>query len=408
MRILVTAQWLFEVTGSPAQLGLIGAVQLIVQIPALLWGGALADYMNRKHLVSAAHAVTLVVLLVLGFLAAAGTLSVWQVYVAIGITAATQVISQPAAAALTPTVVPRRHLMLAITGETATMNAGSILAPLLFAGVAEVFGLTAAFFVAAGANAPPPPPPPLLPPPRPGPPAPQRLTLLRGRAGRPPPAAALPLFIRARGQVAQAPEGSTVRRVWEGFLFVIRHPILPGLFLLDIGITVVSFYREILPVIAKGLFKGGAGAVGVLGSANSAGAVAGSFGALFFAGYRSKGMLVIYASLGYAVVLLLFSNVTALWAGAITIALIGLADAVTVAVRQTTVQLTTPDDMRGRASAFLVLAAVTANNIGTLWVGLWSFWIGERATMMLGAFLAFGATLLIWRLWRPLREYRYP
>lgn len=375
MRILVTAQWLFETTGSPAQLGLIGAVQLIVQIPALLWGGALADYMNRKHLVAVAHTVTFVVLMVLGFLAVAGTLSVWQVYIAIGITAATQVVAQPATAALTPTVVPRRHLMLAITGETATMNAGSILAPLLFAGVAEAFGLTAAFFVAAATTA---------------------------------PAALLPLLIRARGQVEQVAQGSTVRRVWEGFLFVVRHPILPGLFLLDIGITVVSFYREILPVIAKGLFQGGAGAVGVLGSANSAGAVAGSFGALFFAGYRSKGMLVIYASLGYAVALLVFSNVTVLWAGAITIALIGLADAVTVAVRQTTVQLTTPDEMRGRASAFLVLAAVTANNIGTLWVGLWSEWIGERATMLLGAFLAFGATLLIWRLLRPLREYRYP
>ncbi|MYK25900.1 MAG: MFS transporter, partial [Dehalococcoidia bacterium] len=175
MRILVTAQWLFETTGSPAQLGLIGAVQLVVQIPALLWGGALADYMNRKHLVAAAHAVTFGVLLALGFLAAAGTLTVWQVYIAIGITAATQVISQPAAAALTPTVVPRRHLMLAITGETATMNAGSILAPLLFAGVAEGVGLTAAFFVAAGTTA---------------------------------PAALLPLLIRARGQVEQVAEGS--------------------------------------------------------------------------------------------------------------------------------------------------------------------------------------------------------
>ena len=71
-------------------------------------------------------------------------------------------------------------------------------------------------------------------------------------------------------------------------------------------------------------------------------------------------------------------------------------------------QLTTPDHMRGRATAFLVLAAVTANNVGTLWVGLWSEWIGEAATMTLGAFLAFGATLLIWRMWRPLREYRYP
>jgi len=375
MRILVTAQWLFEVTGSAAQLGLIGAVQLVVQIPALLWGGALADYMNRKHLVAVAHALTMAVLLSMGFLSAAGLLTVWQVYVAIGITAATQVISQPAAAALTPQVVPRRHVMLAITADTATANGGSILAPLLFAGVAEGVGLTAVFFVAA-------------------------VTTL--------PAAVLPFFIRARGQVAQIPEGSTVRRVWEGFLFVIRHPILPGLFLLDIGITVVSFYREILPVIAKGLFKGGAGAVGVLGSANSVGAVVGSFGTIFFVGYRSKGMLVIYASLAYALVLLVFSNVAALWAGMITIALIGAADAVTVAIRQTTVQLTTPDEMRGRASAFLVLAAVTANNIGTLWVGIWSALIGERATMMLGAFLALGATLLIWRVWKPLREYRYP
>ena len=222
------------------------------------------------------------------------------------------------------------------------------------------------------------------------------------------PAAVLPLFIRARGQVAHRPEGSTARRVWEGFRFTIRHPILPGLFLLDIGITVVSFYREILPVLAKGLFRGGAGAAGVLGSANSAGALAGSFGALFFAGHRAKGMLVIYASLAYAVILLLFSNVTALWAGAGAIALLGAADAVTVAIRQTTVQLTTPDEMRGRASAFLVLAAQSANNIGTLWVGLWSALIGEPATMTMGAFIAFGATILIWRAWRPLRDYRYP
>lgn len=376
MRILVTGQWLFEETGSAALFGVIGAVQLAVQIPALLWGGALADYLNRKHVVAVAHAVTFAVLLVLGLLATADLLTVWQIYVAIAITAATQVVSQPAAAALTPAVVPRRHLMLAITTETATMNgAGAILGPLIFAGVAETFGLTAAFFVTAGTTA---------------------------------PAALLPLFIRARGQVEQAPEGSTVRRVWEGFLFVIRHPILPGLFLLDIGITVVSFYREILPVLANGLFKGGAGAAGILGSANSAGAFAGSFGALFFASYRAKGMLVIYASLSYAVVLLFFSSVPVLWAGGITIALLGAADAITVAIRQTTVQLTTPDEMRGRASAFLVLAAQSANNIGTIWVGLWSALIGEPATMMMGAFIAFGATILIWRAWRPLREYRYP
>lgn len=375
MRILVTSTWLFEETGSAAQLGLIGGVQLVVQIPALLWGGALADKVNRKYLIAASNASSLLVLLGLGLMDGAGSLEVWHVYVAIAVTATTQVLAQPAASALTPSVVPDRYVMLAVTTETATQNAGSIIGPLIFAVVAKWAGLTEAFLVAS-------------------------LTAL--------PAVLLPLFVHAKGKVEDASEGSTVGRVWEGFRYVVRHPILPGLFLLDIGITIVSFYREILPVVAKGLFKGGAGAVGVLGSANSAGAVAGSFGALFFVGFRAKGMLVLYAALAYAVALFLFSNMTTLWAGAATIALIGAADAVTVAVRNTTVQLTTPDHMRGRAYAFLILAAQTANNVGTIWVGFWSAWIGAKGTLSMGAVLAMVATLIIWRVWRPIREYRYP
>jgi predicted MFS family arabinose efflux permease len=244
----------------------------------------------------------------------------------------------------------------------------------MFAGVAAAAGLTGAFFAAAAATL---------------------------------PAALLPLALRARGRVEQADDGSsTVRRVWEGFRYVASHPILPGLFLLDIGITVVSFYREILPVLARGLFRGGAGAVGLLGSANSAGAVCGSFMALFFAGFRAKGMLVLYASVAYALVLFAFGSVTTLWAGTLAIFLLGGADAVTVAVRATTVQLTTPDHMRGRAYAFMVLAAQSANNVGTLWVGFWSDWIGAAETMLLGAVLALLACIVIWRAWRPIREYR--
>jgi MFS family permease len=375
MRILVTAQWLFDETGSAAQLGLIGGVQLVVQVPALLWGGALADHVNRKVLISIAHSTTFAVLLGLGLLDSIDALSTWHVYAGIALTASTQVISQPASAAMTPSVVPQRYLMLAITTDTATQNAASIVGPLVFAGVAKFAGLTPAFFVAAGMTV---------------------------------PAMVLPLLVRARGRVELASTGSTVRRVWEGFRFVVRHPILPGLFLLDIGITVVSFYREILPVLARGLFNGGAGAVGLLGSANSTGAVAGSFGALFFAGYRSKGMLVLYAALAYAVFLFFFSVSNTLLLGVLAIALIGAADAVTVAVRQTTVQLTTPDHMRGRAYAFLILAAQSANNVGTIWVGFMSDWIGAAETMLLGAGLAFGTTIIIWRVWRPIREYRYP
>ncbi len=376
MRILGTAQWLLDETGSAAMVGMIGVVQLVVQVPALLWGGTLADNVNRKHLMSLASGITAAVLLTLGVLNLQGVLTAPLVYLGIALTAASQMLSSPARSALVPIVIPERHLMLASSTDTASANAASIVGPLIFAGVALTAGLSVVF-------------------------------LLAGSIGLA--ACLVPLLIRAEGvaggQEAEA-GASTVEKIRGGFRFVANHPILPGLFLLDAGITVASFYREILPVLALGLFAGGASATGMLGAANSAGAIAGSFLVLFLVGYRAKGMLVLYASFAYGFILLGFGTANTLWMGILMIALLGAADAVTVAVRQTTVMLTTPDHMRGRAFALMFLAAQTANNVGTIWVGAWAGAIGADNTMVLGAVISIGATALIWRYWRPIREFR--
>lgn len=375
IRVLATSQWLFEETGSAAQLGFIGVVQLFVQFPALIYGGTLADHIDRKRLMFFASAIPLTTMLALGLMDASGALNIWIMYLAIAILAAAQMVAQPARSAMIPAVVPENRLMLAITTDTASQNAASIVGPLIFAVVAGMFGLTTTFFVAAV------------------------LSL---------PATAMPLMIRTLGRAVGGTGGSMITSTWEGFRFVVKHPILPGLFLLDTGNTVVSFYREILPVMASGLFRGGAGATGVLGAANSAGAMGGAFFALFLSGYRAKGMLVLYASMAYGVFLFGFGSVNTLWLGAVMIGLLGASDSVTVAVRQTTVQLTTPDHMRGRAYAFMIMAAQTANNVGTIWVGFWAAAIGAGNTMVLGGVISLVATVIIWRVWRPIREYRYP
>lgn len=373
LRVLATAQWLLDATGSAALVGIIGAVQLVVQIPALLWGGTLADRIDRKRLMAVAHGMTLIVMLGLGLLDVTGQLTTALVYAAIAVTAATQMLANPARAALMTAVVPEKELMLAVSSDTASRNLAAILGPLLFAALALWLDLTSAFFAAA---------------------------LLAA------PAALLPLGIRAAGRVTERAEGSTLEQVRDGLGYVARHPILPGLFLLDTGITVVSFYRDILPVLALGLFGGGAAATGLLGASNSVGAVAGALAALALARMRSKGMLVLYATLAYALFLFGLGAVRTLWLGAVMIAALGAADAVTVAVRQTTVLQTTPDSMRGRAFSLMILAAQTANNLGTIWVGLWAARIGAADTLLLGGLLSIAATLLIGRLWRPIREYR--
>src|SRR5918994_1879483 len=57
LRLVVTGVWLYEETGSAAQLGLLGLIQLVVQIPALLFGGTLADRLDRRKLVASTQAV---------------------------------------------------------------------------------------------------------------------------------------------------------------------------------------------------------------------------------------------------------------------------------------------------------------------------------------------------------------
>jgi len=277
---------------------------------------------------------------------------------------------------LIPVIFPEKDLMLATSTDTATHNVAAIAGPLIFAVVATSFGLTAVFAV-AGLSA--------------------GLAML------------MPLFIHVSGRADKSSDeagSSQLAQTLEGFRYLKNHPLLPGLYLLDIGITTSSFYREVLPVLALGLFAGGASATGMLGAANSAGAILGSLFVLLLVGVRAKGMLVLYASFAYGVFLFGFGTVNSLVLGMIMIGLLGAADAVTVAVRTATVMLTTPDHMRGRAFSLLFLTASTANNIGTIWVGFWAANIGAANTMLMAGFISIGATALIFFFWRPIREFR--
>ena len=375
MRVLGTAQWILDETGSAYLVGLIGVVQLVVQIPATLWAGTLADRMDRKRLMTQAQGTTAITLLSLGILNRQGLLTPTLIYLGIAITAGTHMLASPARSALIPIVIPQKDLLLAASTDTASQNASAIAGPLLFAFVAVMTDLTIVFMLGG-------------------------LIALAS--------AVLPIFIRVTGiaENENDEQSSQLKQTIDGFRYVSKHPILPGLFLLDIGITTASFYREILPVLALGLFAGGASATGMLGAANSTGAILGSFVALLLIGYRAKGMLVLYASFAYGFILFGFGTANSLWLGMLMIGLLGATDAVTVAVRHTTVMLTTPDKMRGRAFALMILAAQTANNIGTIWVGAWVGTIGAGNTMVLGGIISITATALIWGLWKPIREFR--
>lgn len=376
LRILVTSFWIFETTGQASQLALIGVVQLVVQIPALLWGGTLADRVDRRRMLAVTQAVSVVLMAVMGVLDLGGQLQPWHVYIAIALMASTNIMGSPAQAALLPSVIPERWLVQGVVAQTVTQQAAAVLSPLLFALVAWAIGITATFFLTVAISA---------------------------------PAVLLPLLIRVRFVPPLVrEEGSTVRRTWEGFRFVRRHRLLPGLYLLDAGITVFSFYRQLFPLFAKELYGGAATATGLLTAANAIGGICGTLFVLFLRNYRPKGMLVFYSTVIYALLLFPLAISTKLWVGMLLIGGLGAMDGISVAMRQSIVQLTTPNQMRGRAVALQVLAAQTANNLGTLEVGFLSVAMGLSFTLTFGGAAALLMTLAIWRVVPGIRHYRYP
>ena len=378
MRTLVSGVWLYDVTGSGWLLGLLGGVQLVVQLPAILYGGALADQIDRKKLMAYTQLASVILIGAMAVLAWNDSLRPWHIYATTAILSVSSTLGSPSRSALTANVVPRSHLMHAVALNTATFQIGAVAAPLAFSGAVELFNENYAYIFGV-------------------------TTLIAL------PSVVMPLLIRTSGvPIDRQQEDSVIRRIIDGFLYVKSHPILPGLYIMDIGVTIVSHYRQILPLFADRLFKGGAATVGVLNAANSAGGIAGTFSVLFLTRYRAKGMLVVYATLLYTLLLIAFGFTTALWLGVIILAGLGASDAVGMATRQTTVQLTTADNMRGRAVSFSSVSAMTANNLGTFEVGIMSDIIGADNTLILGGVVGIAVVLIVWATVRGIREYRYP
>ena len=122
---LVSAQWLYEETGSAAQLGLLGAVHL-VQMPIALYGGTLADSVDRKKLMTLTQGVSFAVLLALTVLAALDRLVPWHIFAATGVSGVAGLLGGSARPAMLPRVVPRRLLINGVTSQNVTSQIAAV------------------------------------------------------------------------------------------------------------------------------------------------------------------------------------------------------------------------------------------------------------------------------------------
>ena len=147
-RILTFGVWLYQETGSGLQLGLLGLVQLAVQMPSNLFGGAFADQLDRRRLIAFTQSFSFFLIGLSTILFITDNLKPWHIYSMVGILGLTSTLGAPARSALTANVIPSSHMMHAVTSNTATFQISMILTPLLFSSTIELIGLEGAFLTA--------------------------------------------------------------------------------------------------------------------------------------------------------------------------------------------------------------------------------------------------------------------
>jgi MFS family permease len=217
------------------------------------------------------------------------------------------------------------------------------------------------------------------------------------------PAIVAVLAMHASGKPQGERRRVSVRSMVEGLEFIWIQRIILSLFLLDFGVTLVGFYRPILPIFASDVFKMGGTGLGALYSAPAIGSLLGSTSVLLVGDVRRKGALAVVAALFFAGGLMLLGLSKWFWMAAASVVLLGYMDSLSVAVRRTVVQFLAPDAMRGRAASLITVFAQCTNALGALLAGIAAQLWGAPNALVIGGFVCvvmiFGITRAIPQLW---------
>lgn len=366
----VAVGWqLYEMTGDPLDLGLLGLVQFLPVLLLTLPAGEAADAFPRKLVVGLCRAAA--GLAVLGL--AAGSLAGWldraAIFVLVGLLGVARAFEMPAGQALLAGVVPGALFPRAVSLSSTANQLATIGGPALAGGLIALGGAEAAYLAATVA---------LL--------AAGGLTL------------GLPVAAHARG-----PRGGGLARMLEGIAFLRARPVLVGALSLDMVAVLLGGAAALFPVYARDVLEAGPWGLGLLRAAPAAGAMA--MGAWLawrpMPGRAGARMFVAVIVFGLGTTVFALSPSLPLSLAALAVA--GAADLVSVVVRQSLVQLGTPDEMRGRVAAVNALFIGASNQLGEFRAGAAAALLGPVAAAALGGAATVAVALAWMRLFPALR-----
>ena len=315
----------YDITGSSAYVGYASLAGLAPMVAAALWGGAIADAVDRRRMLLVTSTGIALTSALLWAQAAAGLESVAVLLVLIAVQQALFGANSAVSGAVTPRLISSDLLPAANSLQSTVVWFGGIAGPLLAGVLIPLTGIGTLYLADAIA-----------------------LCLTVWAVWRLPSLPPLPSQDGARGKPAGA---SMVRRIGAGLVYLTRRRILLVAYLADFAALFLGMPAALFPQIAQETFgdpPGGGFAIGVLYAAMSVGALAvGLFSGLLTRA-RRHGMMVVAAVCAWGLAIAAFGLVRNLWTAAFLLALSGSALMVLGMFRKTILQAAATDGMRGR------------------------------------------------------------
>jgi len=342
----VAVGWqVFEMTKRPLDLGYVGLAQFWPTIVLFLAAGHAADRFNRRNIVTLCYAGLGLASAILFFLTISGSRSVHAIY-----------------ATLTLVGVVRAFNGDAVAWAQTVFNTATIIGPALGGLIYAAFrGPTAVYASSMIAAA---------------------------------------MSVVAASQIRlnttqQQPEDVTLNTLLAGFHFIWRKKLILGLISLDLFAVLLGGAVALLPVYAREILRVGPWGLGLLRSAPAIGAVLMATLLAHRPLQRHAGMTMLWSVAGFGVFTIVFGLSRNLIVSIVSLLLVGASDMISVIIRGTLVQLSTPDKMRGRVSAVNSLFIGTSNEFGQFESGLTAQWFGTVPAVVIGGV----GTLLVIALW---------
>ncbi|GAA2226565.1 MULTISPECIES: MFS transporter [Kitasatospora] len=337
-----------DLTGSSFAVGLVGAVELVPLIVFGLWGGALADALDRRRLVllSEAGLGLLSGLLLLNALLPRPML--WPVYLVAALVAALGGLQRPALDALTPRIVAHDRLPAAYALNSLSRNAASVAGPALAgvvvatAGVQTAYALDVATFGAS------------------------LLLLARMRAVPP----------------STGAEKPSLRTIATGVKYAWSRPDLLGTYAIDLCAMLFAYPVAVFPFLAGELDA--QWALGLMYGASAAGALAVGATSGWTSRVRRHGRMLVLAALGWGTAMVLAGLAGEIWLVLLGLALAGGADQISGIARSVIWSQSVPDELRGRLAGVELLSYSVGPQLGQVRVGGMAAVIGVRGSVWAG------------------------